>query len=236
MKVAVVIVNYRQEEYLPALLASVDRQTFREVDVCVVNTAPSGVDVPQEIVRIDRHDNPGYGVAANDGIRWGMGRGCDAFLLLNADVRLHEECLARLVEAPGDVVQPLILLMHRPDRINAAGLQPTPLGVAYCRRYLRRKETVGLSPSPIPAASGSAMFIHRRVIERVGMFDPSFFLYLEDVDLSLRSRCAGFKILLEPRAIAWHRYRPTVGGGKLGHLWRGARIIRERFSADLRWR
>lgn len=229
---AAVIVNFRQERYLPALFDSLLRQGLSPSATILVNSAPSGFAAPAGVAVVESAQNRGFGAAANIGILRAMGGGADSFLVLNADVVLGEGCLRNLSESDGDIVQPLILLAKRPNRINAAGLRPTRLGLARCMKYMRRREAAGLSPSPIPAASGAAMFIRREAIERAGLFDESFFLYLEDVDLSLRARRAGMKVVLEPRAIVWHHYRWGLGLSKIMLLWRNARRIRGRFSSS----
>ncbi len=59
--------------------------------------------------------------------------------------------------------------------------------------------------------SGCAMLIRREVIEKIGMFDPKYYLYLEDVDLCERARKAGFKLWYEPKAFLWHKNASSSG-------------------------
>lgn len=231
--IAAVIVNFHQERFLPPLLDSLVRQTRQPSATILVQNGPSPFVSPAGVEVVALPANRGYAAGANAGIRRAMDRGAREVLLLNADVVLERNCVELLAAAPGGIVQPLLLLADRPGRINAAGLQPTQLGVAYCMKYLRRKGEAGDAPVPIPAASGAALLIRREVIERIGLLDESFFLYLEDVDFSLRAREAGFAILLEPRAIAWHHYRWGLGVRKFKHLWRNARVIRRRFGEKL---
>ncbi|MGD9129805.1 MAG: glycosyltransferase family 2 protein [Candidatus Woesebacteria bacterium] len=54
-------------------------------------------------------------------------------------------------------------------------------------------------------ATGCCCLIKRDVIERAGILDKKYFLYLEDVDLSFRARNKGFEVLFEPKAIIWHK-------------------------------
>lgn len=55
--------------------------------------------------------------------------------------------------------------------------------------------------------------VHRQVFEAIGTFDSRFFMYREEVDLCLRAKRAGYKILYVPTAKVWHR-RPDVHPAK----------------------
>src|SRR5437016_4577301 len=59
--------------------------------------------------------------------------------------------------------------------------------------------------------SGSAALYRRRMLEEIGLFDESFFLYCEDTDLGLRARWAGWECLYVPNAIVEHRYSHSAG-------------------------
>lgn len=61
-------------------------------------------------------------------------------------------------------------------------------------------------------ATGCAMLIRREVLEKVGPFDKRFFLYMEDVDLSLRAAAAGYELGFCPSAVVWHKNAGSSGG------------------------
>ena len=56
------------------------------------------------------------------------------------------------------------------------------------------------------AFSGAAVFLRRPALESVGGFDPSLFMYYEDVDVSWRLRLAGHRVVYEPGARVVHRH------------------------------
>jgi GT2 family glycosyltransferase len=63
-------------------------------------------------------------------------------------------------------------------------------------------------------ASTACVLIRREVIDRVGGFDgDSFFLYCDDVDLSWRTRLAGYRVVHQPSAVVFHDKRLTSTGG-----------------------
>lgn len=65
---------------------------------------------------------------------------------------------------------------------------------------------------PITFASGCCMFFKREVLEKVGLFDDTFFLYFEDADLNERIQRAGYKIMYVPTAVLWHINAGSTGG------------------------
>lgn len=64
----------------------------------------------------------------------------------------------------------------------------------------------------IEGITGACFIAKREVFEKVGVFDEKFFLYYEDADLSYRMRKAGFKIILAPKAILYHKNAGSTGG------------------------
>src|SRR5579871_3470592 len=60
-------------------------------------------------------------------------------------------------------------------------------------------------------ASGCAALYRREMLEEIGLFDESFFLYCEDTDLGLRARWAGWECLYIPAAVVEHRYSHSAG-------------------------
>ncbi len=61
-------------------------------------------------------------------------------------------------------------------------------------------------------ATGCAMLISREVLEKIGTLDKRYFLYLEDVDFSMRVHKAGYEIGFCPDAVVWHKNAGSSGG------------------------
>lgn len=53
-------------------------------------------------------------------------------------------------------------------------------------------------------ASGSCILVNSEMFKKVNGFDPLFWMYLEDVDLSWRSKINGYKVIQNPQAVAYH--------------------------------
>ena len=63
-------------------------------------------------------------------------------------------------------------------------------------------------PFKVPMLAGSVMLLRRQAVLDVGgLFDPDYFMFFEDADLSLRLRRAGYSLAMVPAASAQHEYR-----------------------------
>src|SRR5207247_2378173 len=88
-----------------------------------------------------------------------------------------------------------------------------------CEQRGRRRRDDGRwdEPGEVFAACAGAALYRRDAVLEAGGFDERFFAYLEDVDLGLRLRLAGWRCAWEPRAVAHH-----AGEGSAGKLARPA--------------
>jgi GT2 family glycosyltransferase len=65
--------------------------------------------------------------------------------------------------------------------------------------------------SDINAFCGASVIVRKDVFERLGGFDESFFMYYEDVDLSLRMKRIGYRIMYEPKSLVSHIHAGSSG-------------------------
>lgn len=56
----------------------------------------------------------------------------------------------------------------------------------------------------IHAFTGASVIIRKELFEKLGGFDEQYFMYYEDVDLSLKMKRQGWKIVYEPRSVVYH--------------------------------
>lgn len=63
--------------------------------------------------------------------------------------------------------------------------------------------------------SGCAMFVSRKVFEKIGFLDENLGMYLEDVDFSVRVKRAGFGVFYAPIKAVWHKNAQSSGVGSL---------------------
>ena len=160
---------------------------------------------------IESGENLGFGGGCNRGIEYALDQGAEWIFLLNNDTVVAPTMFAewsRVVQANPDyaIIGPLILEYQAPDRIWYLGdrLIPTSL-ITYS--IARGQSDTSRFPEIIPVdfVCGCGMFVRRAVFERIGTFDPGFFMYAEEVDLCWRARAAGFRLGCATRAKMWHK-------------------------------
>ena len=62
-------------------------------------------------------------------------------------------------------------------------------------------------------ATGNCMLINVKALKDIGFFNEKYFLYLEDMELSIRMKNAGWKILYSPKGYLWHKVAQSSGIG-----------------------
>jgi len=219
--VTAVIVSYNTRELLLAGLASL-RGVTCPLEVVVVDNASA--DGSAEAVRAQYPDvyliaspeNGGFSKANNLGIR-----AADAayVLVLNSDAAVQPgavEAMVDLLHRRRDVaiVGPRTLspdgtiqVSFGPDLTPWNELRQRRLvhGVKARRPWALRRAHALASVEHEPAwVSGSCFLARRDVLEEVGLFDEGFFLYEEDVDLCVRVRKAGYRVVFTPTATVVH--------------------------------
>ena len=240
-RILVVTVNYRTAELAIRCLASLEteRRHFADLRAVVVDNA-SGDGSAERLRKalaergwgnwarlVENPSNTGFGAGNNLVLREALAepRPPDCFLLLNPDAAVHPGALPLLVDFLADnpragVVGPgtefrqgetRTTAFRFPGILNALdeGLHFGPL-----TRLLARWR---LAPPPRSEThrtdwlSGGCVLIRRALLEEVGLFDEGFFLYFEEVDLSLRAAREGWESWYVPTAKVLHEAGASTG-------------------------
>jgi GT2 family glycosyltransferase len=160
---------------------------------------------------IESSKNLGFGGGCNLGIEYALDQGAEWILLLNNDTVVAPALLVewlRAVAAHPDyaIIGPLILEHHAPDRIWYLGDRLVPTSLITYSIARGQIDTGRLAAFiPVDFVCGCGMFVRREVFEQIGFFDPSFFMYAEEVDLCWRARAAGFRLACATQAKMWHK-------------------------------
>jgi GT2 family glycosyltransferase len=161
-----------------------------------------------QIVKLEQ--NLGYAGNNNVGIKLALEQGADWVFVLNEDITLDKECLAKLVEMGESdpkigIVGPLVYHHNEPDVIQSAGGM---LGKNWQSIHIGKNEKDEgqyCEPRPVEWISGCAILVRRAAIEQAGMLDKDYFIYWEETEWCIRTGQAGWKIYNVPRAKIWHK-------------------------------
>jgi GT2 family glycosyltransferase len=234
-RVAVVVPNRDGRRWLPGLLAALRAQTRPADRLVVVDDGSADDSVAylraEGVEVVARAASGGFAAAVNAGLA-AVGDDCDAIALVNTDVVLDPDWLARTAEvleaapAAGSVACKMVG-MDDPGLIDDAGDALRRDGVCEQRGRGRRDDGRFDAPGEVWGACAGAALYRRAAIAQVGGFDESYGMYLEDVDLALRLRLAGWTCRYEP-VVA--RHAGAGSGAAVGYY-----VARNTLLLVVRW-
>lgn len=165
------------------------------------------------VVVLAHEENLGFAGGNNAGADWAVAHNIDYVFFHNNDGFVGRDAfepMARHMEAHPHVgiAQMLMLLHPDTDKINCTGNAFHFLGFGYTDKYGQSIHDVTLPAwKEISYASGAALMVRTSLLQTYGGWDHDFFLYHEDVELSLRIRMVGYDIHLVRDSIFYHKYQ-----------------------------
>jgi hypothetical protein len=243
-KVSIIIVNYNCKVNTLDCLGSLKKLAAGrwQLETLVVDNGSSDgliaavkEEFPQvEIVELK--ENAGFTGGNNAGIKLAMNRGADYILLLNNDTIVSADFLSRLLAAAEKDSQVGITV---PKIYFAAGYEfhkdrykksergkviwyaggKIDWGNMYgSHRGVDQVDTGQFDePTETDFATGCCMLVKTEVFKTIGYLDNRLFLYLEDLDFSLRAKREGYQIVYVPRSYIWHKNAGSSGSGSHLH-------------------
>ena len=220
--ICVLIVNWNASDDLAACLESLAAQSDPDFQIVVVDNGST--DGSCERLRrefpavrlIETGANLGFAEGVNRGLAAVEVIGAPWVFVLNNDTRLDPGVIASLraaAQAGGPrlgMLQARIVFWDQPHLTNSTGVQVSRDG-EIIDRHFRAPLRPDDAPHEIFCASAGAALYRREMLEAArlpsGVFDRSYFMYLEDVDLGWRCRLLGWQALYVPAALVYHRFQ-----------------------------
>jgi N-acetylglucosaminyl-diphospho-decaprenol L-rhamnosyltransferase len=206
------------------------------VRICVVDNASTDGTAAllarefPDVLHLVLPENQGYGRANNEGMRRALAEGAEFVALINNDVAVAPDWASRMLHAadahPRAGLFTGTLLFHGEQTVNSTGLEIDALGRARDRDFRLPFSRLARADGPVAGVSGGAALLRASMLREVGLFDPAYFAYYEDVDLSLRAAGCGWTAFYVRDAVARHRFGASFGPGSplqryllgVGHL------------------
>ncbi|MEM2260634.1 MAG: glycosyltransferase family 2 protein [Candidatus Methanomethylicaceae archaeon] len=220
-KLSIIIVNYNGCKFLKSCITSLLKSTYKNFEIIIVDNGShdesieylkyiSSKEPKIKIVLLNK--NYGFAMGNNIGYKY-TSKTSKFVFFLNNDTEVEDDCLEKIVVKMelDDLIgaaQPKIRSMKNKMIIDAVGGMADYYGRTFhrgfgeydCGQYDQINESF--------YAQGAAIIVRKSVIEKIGLFDPLYFLYYDETDLCWRMHLAGYKVAVIPEAVVYH-----YGGG-----------------------
>lgn len=219
--VSIVIVVYNAAPFVSRLIAALNRQTYRNTEIIFFDNASTDHSAAlieramPHATLIRSETNLGYAAGNNAALAYCHGT---YIAILNPDTEPEPDWLTPLVatlEADPTVGLTTAKIVLDTDRetINTCGNEVHLVGFATCRGLGAPRSSYA-DDADVAAVSGAAFVIRRELMDRLGGFDTTFYMYVEDTDLSWRAMLLGARCRYVAASVVAHRYMLTLGADK----------------------
>lgn len=220
-KIFVLILNWNGKEDTLACLESLKASEGEVGRMVVVDNGSTDGSVEAikrrfpQVTLIENQRNLGFCAGNNVGMRIFLQEERYPYLLLlNNDTLVAPSALKVLAAAFSEegvgAVVPKIYYADSQRLWYAGGGIDWKQGSATHYGHGRKDEQHFDRRREVSFATACAVLLKREVLEKVGLFDERYFIYGEDVDLSIRLAKAGYRILYLPEAVVWHKVGVSV--------------------------
>lgn len=220
--VSIIVVNYMTYDITLNTIQSIFDYVKCSFKIILVdNASPNGegntlrmyYQNDHRVTFVQSEINQGFGSGNNLGLGY---VDTPYILYLNSDTELTNDCVSAAIdylndnESVGAVSAKLITSDGKLDGGCRRGF-PTPLNSLYYflrmdKIFRENKKYGGYKLSyldeneeaDVDAISGAFLFTRKSIIDRIGAFDESFFMYGEDLDLCFRLKEAGYRVVYKP--------------------------------------
>jgi GT2 family glycosyltransferase len=221
MRCQVVIVNWNSWEILVRCLDHLNRQSFREFAVMVIDNASTQAmpmdlqSLYPEVKFVANPTNQGFAAANNLAVK--LSEKTEYIALLNPDAFAAENWLKTLIDCADRQTEFSMFASRQlmdldPATLDGDGDAYHISGLVWREGHGRAVGKAKSSPREVFSPCAAAALYRREAFLEVGGFDEDYFCYVEDVDLGFRLRLRGHRCLLVPQAIVRHIGSATSGG------------------------
>ncbi len=218
--VSIITVNYNGAQHTLALLDSLQKISYPNIEVFVVDNASSQstdsiVQQHPWVKLIISKSNLGFAGGNNLALRQATGKYC---LLINNDTEVPVGFLEPLVEKMEldpkcGCVSPKLVYHYAPDTMQYAGSFGFNIytGRAFARGHKEKDNGQYNSVEPTEIAHGAAMMFRTSLLQEIGLMAELYFLYYEEIDYCERIKNAGYKIWYVGTSKVLHKESMSTG-------------------------
>jgi len=211
MKISIVILNYNAGELLEKCISSILKSNYKNFEIILVDNASKDESHKEcknkfpKIKLIENKENLGYCEGNNIGLRQVDGEYC---IILNPDTEVEpnwiNEFLKEYKNHGEGLYQPKLLATNNKTRINSGGNMMNIFGFGYSLGKGKEDSEEFDKFKLINYASGACLFTSKKILDKIGFFDPFLFAYHDDLELGWRAAELGIKSFYAPSVIVYH--------------------------------
>ncbi|MBT4034559.1 MAG: glycosyltransferase family 2 protein [Candidatus Marinimicrobia bacterium] len=223
-KICILVLNWNGVDDTIECIHSLKKVTTNNSEIVVIDNGSSDDSVQRirqqfgDVKIIELESNLFYGGGNNAGLDWAQNHDFDYVVFLNNDTTVEPDFLEPLLagfeytQGIGGVA-PLMCYSAVPELIWYGGGQVNLwTGVVEHLHIRKNVSKLEIKPMITDYITGCCLMMPTKLAVELGGFDLSFKMYGEDVDLSLRARAAGYKLLFVPESKIYHKVSASVGG------------------------
>jgi GT2 family glycosyltransferase len=215
--IVAVIVNYNGLPFVLDAVNSLRAQTVAPAEIVVVDNGSTDGSIEAlrtvpTITLIEAGENLGFAEGCNLAVR---SSSAPYIALLNPDATADSrwlETLSRVLDSDKSVAAAggKIYFKESMPYIDQAGAYFNNLGNYWGRGFMQADAGQFETEQEVAGITACAMLLRREALDGDPLFDPAIFMYGEELDLTLRIRARGHRIVYSPHAIAYHRGMHSV--------------------------
>jgi GT2 family glycosyltransferase len=222
-RVCILVLNWNAPDDTLACVNSLQNASYPQKEILIVDNGSTDDSVYKlkeafpQIKLIETGKNMGFVGGNNLGMTYALEEDFDYVLVLNNDTEVNSDFLELLLEnSESDpqigAVGPKINYFSKTGVIWSAGGDIDARHGTTSMKGIGQPDNgqFGLNPYSVDFLTGCAILIKKTTLQKIGLLDPRFFMYYEDVEWCVRMKKAGYKIQVVPQAKIWHKISPEV--------------------------
>ncbi len=215
MKASILIVHFGDVKPTLKCIKSIKKSGAKDYEIIVVDNNLTDRDSSKfKDVRYFKSKMNNYCHSLNFGFKKAK---ADIVIVLNPDTEVRKNWLKEILRPFKNNKIAAVsskILFKKNGRINSLGIEEID-DFYYRDLAFNEQDDPDLKQITIEYATGCSTAYRKKAIQNTDGFDEDFVMYVEDVDMGIKLRKAGYKLVMNPKSMVLHAYHGTSKGADL---------------------